>query len=461
MFLKKLYSGYLNLLIETTGIDGRDKIIPYESLKDSIIEIYENEYKHKFDNIEDLEPVFEEMGHEHKVNTINYIVSYHCKKHGIENSVEKISYQKKLKNHPFFCKKKIACSAPFTTLRFDFDGLLTVCCINRTHDLGSYPNTTLEEAWFGDKLKQLQTAMQEYDFSLGCQHCAHHVLIGNGLNTILHQTNSVFPVTEPDTRSYPQRLIFQLHNTCNYECIMCSGEYSSSICKNRDNSIPNKCVYDDNFIEQLKPFLQHAKQVEFLGGEPFLNPLYYKIWELIKEINPSMLVSITTNGSIYSDKIERILQEMQEVRLVVSIDSLDTDTYAYIRRKGNLNNVLTNIEKFITIGKMYGIAFCPIIQNVYEIPKFIEYCAERDLSFCINNTTGLIDGKDLYSDLYENGTRARNAPQQNKEPFIKEFRLHTLTKEEKQAIKEYLLQYNFPTKYRSTVDSFVNFLINF
>lgn len=462
MLFEKIYNKYLAIYLEAVGARSNDRIIKYDDLKNTIIEIYNNEYKELYPDINALETVFDNLNPERKTKTVNHIISYHCKRHNIENTVEKTIYVKKLKSHPFFCKQKYACSAPFTTLRFDFDGTLSVCCINREHTLGVYPATTPGDAWFGDKLKALQNAMFEFDFSLGCQQCAHHIIIGNGTNTLLHQSNIMFPdVDEAQANAYPPRLIFQLHNTCNYECIMCSGEYSSSICKSRDGKEQAACVYDDSFIEQIKPFIEHAKQIDFLGGEPFLIPIYYKIWDLIKEINPSIKVCITTNGSIYSDRIERLLCSMPKSRVIVSIDSLKDDVYSNIRRKGSLQRVLTNIEKFIAINKMSSIAFCPIIQNVYEIPQFIKFCADRDIDFCINNTVGLIDGKELYKGLYENGVRVPPDGVQFKEQPISEFRLHTLTAEEKENIKVYLQRQEYPKKYRDIVNNFINFLINF
>jgi MoaA/NifB/PqqE/SkfB family radical SAM enzyme len=262
---------------------------------------------------------------------------------------------------------------------------------------------------------------------------------------------------------YPTELTFQLQNNCNYECIMCSGEYSSSICKNRDGKLPPPCVYDDAFIEKIKPFLQHAESCHFLGGEPFLIPIYYKIWDIIREINPECHVSITTNGSIYTKRIEDILTVLPNSSLVVSLDSLVPETYNYIRRRGDLYNVLSNIDKFLKSNKLKSLAVCPLIQNVYELPNFVNFCAERNLNLWINNVTDIISnpGTSFYKELYENGSSENTNNVIFKEEYINEFRLWTLPQKEKIKIKNELLSHSYPKPYQDKIISFVNFLLNY
>ncbi len=47
---------------------------------------------------------------------------------------------------------------------------------------------------------------------------------------------------------------FEFENTCNLECIMCSGELSSSIRKNIEHLEPFENKYNANFLEQLKSY---------------------------------------------------------------------------------------------------------------------------------------------------------------------------------------------------------------
>src|SRR4051794_16093821 len=63
------------------------------------------------------------------------------------------------------------CHAPYLSLNFHQSGNVNVCCYNRNHVLGRYPENTIEEMWVGAKLKELRRALEKPDLSLGCQGC--------------------------------------------------------------------------------------------------------------------------------------------------------------------------------------------------------------------------------------------------------------------------------------------------
>jgi MoaA/NifB/PqqE/SkfB family radical SAM enzyme len=440
MFFEKLEQCYS---------ETENKELQFDQIKSVILEVYNKQYKNKYKSIEELDGVL-------PYNTIlNLAKDYYVNNHLLKTETK----QTELKNNSFFKNKKYVCVAPHNTLRFDFNGRITVCCNNLTYSLGFYPETTPRAAWCGEKIKQLRNHLSRFDFSHGCQGCAFHILAGNGSNSILRQYENSMPLVGD---VYPTRLIFQLHNTCNYECIMCSGEYSSSILKNRDGLRPCRSVYGDTFVEDITEFLAHARMIEFLGGEPFLDPTNHKLWKIIAKSNPDAQVNIITNGSIYNKKIQQILEELPNCTLHVSLDSIDPKTYAYIRRNGNLDNVIKNIITFNNQKKLGSISVCPMIQNVYELPEIVNFCNTLGVGLRLHNTTGLISGSDnTYSGLYENGQACNKNIVEYKEEFIKEFRLNTLPLKERLKIKYFLLQKKYPDKYKTTIYSFINFLTNY
>lgn len=387
---------------------------------------------------------------------IESIGPFHQSEKGNKPSTDEL-----LKNNEFLKGRKYVCAAPWVSLRFDFEGKMTACCVSRQYVLGTYPEVKPSEAWRGQKLKIMRNALSKMDFSKGCHMCKQFILAGNGHNTIItsydNYVDENFIVGAPVL--YPKHLSFQIHNSCNFECIMCGGEYSSGIRKKRDNLPPISNPYNEQFVEDIKLMLKYAKFTDFLGGEPFLVATNYKIWDTIKEINPTLQVNITTNGSIYNSRIEKLLLDLPNSSVHISLDSLDPKTYAFIRRNGNLEQTLKNIESFTKIGKMGSITMSPMIQNVYEIPNIIEFCIQRKLHFCINNVVSALGP--LYKDIYENGTAKRNTDEPYTEDPIKEFRLWTLPEEERIKIKNFLMKKTFPKKYQDCIDSFINFLMNY
>jgi len=275
-------------------------------------------------------------------------------------------------------KQKYICHAPFDSLRFNQSGIATVCCFNREHSLGSYPQDGLSKIWFGKEAEDLRKHIKNNDLTLGCFYCQHQIenrefsSVKTGMYDHLPQK----------IHKYPLQMEFELHNTCNLECIMCNAQNSSSIRKNRDKLPEWKSPYNDAFVDQLQEFLPHLYQASFIGGEPFLIDIYYKIWEKIALLNPDININVTTNGTILNDKVKRTL-EKGKFSFSISLESIRNDTYARIRVNGKCEQLLKNIDYFIEYCERQGtgiqIWVCPLRQNWKEILEIMEYFSERNV----------------------------------------------------------------------------------
>jgi MoaA/NifB/PqqE/SkfB family radical SAM enzyme len=186
---------------------------------------------------------------------------------------------------------------------------------------------------------------------------------------------------------YPSKIDFELSNECNLECIMCRGEFSSAIRRNREKLPPIESVYDSAFVDQLEAFIPHLENSHFLGGEPFMIPIYLDIWERMVQINPKVRISVQTNGTILTDRIKRILDSMR-FEIAVSIDSIEEENYRIIRKNGELNKVLENIHYFRNYcrerGTNFHISYCPMVQNWEELPRVVEFANKLDCHVFFN-----------------------------------------------------------------------------
>ena len=68
--------------------------------------------------------------------------------------------------------KSIFCHAPFTSINFEQNGNATVCCYNRKHVLGTYPENSIDDIWYGRKADQLRTLLRRNALPDGCQICS-------------------------------------------------------------------------------------------------------------------------------------------------------------------------------------------------------------------------------------------------------------------------------------------------
>src|SRR5690606_16057645 len=125
-----------------------------------------------------------------------------------------------------FGEKEKSCYAPFQSIRFNHSGNVIACCFNRGNILGKFPEQTIQDIWFGESVQNLKNAILKNNFSLGCQSCKKNISYNRELSGAYQYD---YLKSQPQFQNYPTMFDFELGSTCNFECIMCSGEYSSAI----------------------------------------------------------------------------------------------------------------------------------------------------------------------------------------------------------------------------------------
>ncbi|MFN8322830.1 MAG: twitch domain-containing radical SAM protein [Chitinophagales bacterium] len=290
--------------------------------------------------------------------------------------------------------KTILCHAPFTNMNFEQNGNITACCYNRTHVLGTYPKQSILQAWTGENAEELRQYIFEGSLDGGCEYCKELILSKNfrGAKSLYYDSYAKVPLftnkiahlfTSKKEQKLPSVLEFEISNVCNLECEMCNGYYSSSIRKNREHKPPLANPYDDDFIEQVTELMPYVKEMKFLGGEPFLVDSYLKIWERIINVNPEITVHITTNGTVFNNRIKELLLRLN-CCITVSLDSLTPSNYERIRTGAKFSRVMDNVQQFIEIcrlkGTPFSIAICPMSINWQELPALVKFANERDIN---------------------------------------------------------------------------------
>lgn len=311
--------------------------------------------------------------------------------------------------------KPVFCYLPFTSLTFSFRGQVFVCGYNRDVQLGNYPQNSIDEIWNGTEAKKLRAHMFNNDLDYGCRHCKYFFDKGKFTNLRPLVFDKYYANTDA---IYPQVFEFEISNECNLECQMCAGEVSSSIRKNRDKLPPIPTPYDDAFVTQLEKYIPHLKEAKFYGGEPFLIPVYYKIWEKVKELNPKLDMFVITNGSHWNNKIERLLEELN-FDMAVSIDAVDKEKLERIRKNTIHEKLMENIKRFSEIctrkGKHLSLSFTVQKDNWEQFPLVLNLCNEMNAY--------------IYVSYLERPIR---------------FALTDCTKEELQKVRAYMDGFSFP-----------------
>ncbi len=274
--------------------------------------------------------------------------------------------------------KPVFCYLPYNSLTFSFTGIVHVCSYNRDVILGTYPENSIKEIWEGEKAQKLRRHMSHNDLEYGCRHCKFFFDKGKFSNIRPLVFDKYYKHTNAD---HPRVFEFELDNKCNLECQMCRGEVSSSIRKNRDKLPPIPSPYDDKFVEQLAEYLPTLKEAKFYGGEPFMIPIYYKIWDKIRELNPQLELFVITNGTLWNSSIERLVNDLN-FDIAISIDAMDKTILEKIRKNVEKETLLENIHRFSEVcrrkNKYMSLSFTIQKDNWHQLPEHLKLCNSID-----------------------------------------------------------------------------------
>jgi MoaA/NifB/PqqE/SkfB family radical SAM enzyme len=286
---------------------------------------------------------------------------------------------------------KSACYAPFVSLLFDPRGYVRACCQDLMGSLGNITQQRLADIWHGNVLQEFRTRLIAYDLPHGCTSCKQQIESGNYSGAFAKNFESL-PVAS-EHPEWPRSMEFCLSNTCNLECVQCVGEYSSTVRAHREMKPPLAPAYDDAFFEDLRAFLPNLQRAIFAGGEPFLCRENYRIWDMMIEDGIHIPCIISTNGTIFDKRVERILDRLP-CHITVSLDGATRQTVESIRRNARFDEVMANISRFRDYGRerqtirgMVTRAKDSILQNARpemvttEMMRSMVFARQRRMSF--------------------------------------------------------------------------------
>ncbi|MFN8309509.1 MAG: SPASM domain-containing protein [Chitinophagales bacterium] len=286
------------------------------------------------------------------------------------------------KNRIFGPRKKV-CYAPFNNLHFRTDGTVAACSFNLDHKIGDIKEESITAIWNSERMNAFREMLSKADLSK-CGNCLGLLRKGNYESA----PPSKYDWYSTESSDWPTQMSFEISNRCNLECIMCTGEYSSSIQLNREKVPCSPYVYPKDFPAQLHPFLPHLKTVSFIGGEPTMIPVYYEIWENLIASNDSCEIHVQTNAVHFNSKFWELLESGQ-FSIGISMDAVTPTLFESIRVNASYKRVLENIEKLTQLknrGKVHlNINFCAMAVNLHELPAMLQFCNERGLSLKIVN----------------------------------------------------------------------------
>lgn len=268
------------------------------------------------------------------------------------------------------------CFFPFMQLLLQPTGFVSACCWNQEVVLGKMPEQKISEIWNGEPMRALRR-----EFLSGKPRACAQQMRHIGCHRFTRRPERELARLElAEMQSAgPKRLDLRLNGQCNLECVMCD------VWKQ-----PNG-LYDEADLWTIGPreIFPYLREVDMLGGEPFVQADTYRLIDAVFATNPECSWAFVTNGQYNFNRAIRDRLARIPIRwMQVSLDSLDPDTYAKIRRKGTLARSLATLDELRRLraqrfieGREFKlhVSMCVQQENWREVGDFLGFARERKL----------------------------------------------------------------------------------
>lgn len=172
-------------------------------------------------------------------------------------------------------------------------------------------------------------------------------------------------------KSYPRRLVFELTNACNLNCVMCG--------RNAADFKPT--VFDMDVFRSFEPLMDIVEEVTLMGwGEPTIHPNFIEMLQIID--NHGARKYFCTNG-MNLGKIKDAIFDYQVDVFAVSLDGVTDETNSRIRRGSKIDQIVDDLKDIVRMKKERGLkypwinfVFCAMRSNIEELPEMVRLAAE-------------------------------------------------------------------------------------
>lgn len=171
--------------------------------------------------------------------------------------------------------------------------------------------------------------------------------------------------------SYPRRIVFELTNACNLNCVMCG--------RNAADFKPT--VMDMDVFHSFEPLMDIVEEVTLMGwGEPTIHPHFIEMLETVNK--HSARKYFCTNGMNLSKITDAIFENKVDV-FAVSLDGAKSETNSRIRRGSDLDKISKDLKTIVKIKKENNLkypwinfVFCAMKSNIKELPDLVRLAAD-------------------------------------------------------------------------------------
>ena len=172
-------------------------------------------------------------------------------------------------------------------------------------------------------------------------------------------------------QSFPRRLVFELTNACNLNCIMCG----------RNSADFKPTIFDMDVFRSFEPLMDTVEEVTLMGwGEPTIHPHFVEMLQIINRHDARKY--FCTNGMNLKNIKDAIFDYNVDV-FAVSLDGATDKTNGRIRRGSKIDQIVSDLREIVQIKKERGLkypwinfVFCAMQSNIHELPDLVRLASE-------------------------------------------------------------------------------------
>jgi len=297
-------------------------------------------------------------------------------------------------------ESKVFCMFPWLHLNVTPKGDIYPCCSNDyKYPFANTKDSTLEQAFNNEKMKQLRLDMLNERKNSICNFCYKHEEAGPysfrnySKDQFAKHFDEVVPTTLEDgtVPEFKMRYFdIRFSNICNFKCRTCGAEFSSQwAAEMRENFQPDHPIVihaDDNRGTLLDEVLKHIEHIDlayFAGGEPLITDEHYvMLEEMIRMGRTDITLRYNTNASNIKYKKHDILdlwKHFKRVELSCSIDHYG-ERAEWLRKGTDWGKVESNLLTFRELDYVsFQINTVFSLFNYHTISEFYNYLKSKNL----------------------------------------------------------------------------------
>jgi MoaA/NifB/PqqE/SkfB family radical SAM enzyme len=263
--------------------------------------------------------------------------------------------------------KKYVCTTPFTYLELHKNGVYSCCPSWLPNKIGTIDN--INDIWKSKELLEIQDSIIDGSYKFcsktQCPYLAQ--LINEGVKSTVFTEKEYF--SKYEFKNGPTNLNFAFDRSCNLSCPSCRN---FAIMANGE-----EIEFIDETIDKITETLGLSIKMIYLSGtaDPFASKSFRKfLINFDKKKFPNVEhIHLHTNGLLLNKSMWEQLSHIHDIimTLEVSVDAATKETYEIVRRGGNWNTLIKNLD-FISTLKLdkKNISFVVQDTNYKEMEEF-------------------------------------------------------------------------------------------